>query len=80
MDSPNRRIIIGYSVEGWTVQTEGLSLYTVLKDGQSKLEDLTGDKLHQSLLQYNVEKQSPVLVEWLRNATILHILQNHLKL
>ena len=39
----------------------------------------TGDKLHQYVLQYIVEKQSHVLVDSPRNATTLHVLKNHLK-
>ena len=56
-----------------------ISLDTVLKDGRPKQKDLTGDNLHQYLLQYIVEKQSPVLVNWPRNASTLLVLQNHLK-
>ena len=40
-----------------------ISLDAVLKDGRSKQNDLTGDKLHQYLLQYIVEKQSHVLID-----------------
>ena len=46
-----------------------ISVDTVMKDGRYKQKDLTGDNLHQYLLQYIVEKQSPVLVDWRRNAT-----------
>ena len=56
-----------------------ISLDTALNDGRSKQTALTGDNLHQYLLQYIVEKQNPMLVDWPRDVTTLHVLQNHLK-